>query len=97
MVADGTEYSYLGLKNSITALGADALSTGAYNVADTNAEKVTTVTGATGVSALGTMTQDCITKYTCYIWIEGQDVDCANDVASGKFNVALKFSLPENA
>ena len=95
MVAEGTEYSYLGLKNTITALGANALSTGAYNVADTNAEKVKTVTANTGASVLGEMGQDCITKYTCYIWIEGQDVDCANDVASGSFKVDLKFSLPE--
>lgn len=86
-------YSYLGLN---AAFASPDLTTGAVNDT-THAAKVTTVTGATGVSALGTMTQDCITKYTCYIWIEGQDVDCANDVASGKFNVALKFSLPENA
>ncbi len=92
LVKNGTAYSYLGLN---AAFAGPDLTTGAVNNT-THAAKVTTVTDTTGVSALGTMTQDCITKYTCYIWIEGQDVDCANDVASGKFDVALKFSLPEN-
>ncbi len=34
-------------------------------------------------------------KVTMYVWIEGQDVDCWNDVANGTFAVNLEFAAVE--
>lgn len=31
-----------------------------------------------------------------YIWLEGQDVDCLNEISGGKLSVNLKFKQPEN-
>lgn len=40
-----------------------------------------------------TLAKQTITKYTIYIWLEGQDVDCDNTIASFAFNVDLKFDI----
>lgn len=36
-----------------------------------------------------------INKVRVYIWLEGQDVDCVNDISFGDFRVNLFFSVPE--
>ena len=36
-----------------------------------------------------------ITKIRVYIWLEGQDVDCINNISSGDFTVNLGFTVPE--
>jgi hypothetical protein len=30
-----------------------------------------------------------------YIWLEGQDVDCVNQISFGDFSTTLAFSVPE--
>ena len=34
-------------------------------------------------------------KVRVYIWLEGQDVDCVNEVSGGAFTVTLKLSKPQ--
>lgn len=34
-------------------------------------------------------------KIRVYIWLEGQDVDCTNNISGGNFKVDLKFVVPE--
>ena len=36
-----------------------------------------------------------VTKIRVYVWVEGQDADCINEIAGGLFNVDLYFSLGE--
>jgi hypothetical protein len=36
-----------------------------------------------------------INKVRIYIWLEGQDVDCINDISFGDFTANLSFSVPE--
>lgn len=38
-----------------------------------------------------------ITKIRVYIWLEGQDVDCINDISGDGFAVNLQFEIPEDA
>lgn len=38
-----------------------------------------------------------ITKIRIYIWLEGQDVDCINDISGDGFAVNLQFEIPEDA
>lgn len=38
-----------------------------------------------------------INKIRVYIWLEGQDVDCVNEISFGDFSVNLAFSVPEDA
>lgn len=38
-----------------------------------------------------------INKVRVYIWLEGQDVDCVNNISFGDFTVNLFFSVPEVA
>lgn len=36
-----------------------------------------------------------INKVRVYIWLEGQDVDCTNEVSAGSISVGLNFSVPQ--
>ena len=36
-----------------------------------------------------------VNKVRVYIWLEGQDVDCLNDVSKSMFETTLKFSIPQ--
>ena len=36
-----------------------------------------------------------INKVRVYIWLEGQDIDCVNDISYGDFTTLLHFSVPE--
>ena len=38
-----------------------------------------------------------VTKIRVYIWVEGQDADCINEIAGGLFDVNLMFSLTKPA
>ena len=39
--------------------------------------------------------ENTITKVRVYIWLEGQDVDCINNISNGDFSVNLQFAVPE--
>jgi hypothetical protein len=45
---------------------------------------------ATSVS-LGEIPGQSITKFTVYVWFEGQDVDCTNKESGGNITIDLKF------
>lgn len=34
-------------------------------------------------------------KVRVYIWLEGQDIDCVNEVSGGKFSITLNLSKPQ--
>ncbi|MBR5250469.1 MAG: hypothetical protein IKV38_00410, partial [Clostridia bacterium] len=53
-------------------------------------EEVTTIKNAS--STFFTLEAQSITKVTVYIWLEGQDVDCEDTIASHAFSVAFKFN-----
>lgn len=36
---------------------------------------------------------DGTTKITVYLWLEGQDMDCLNDIATAEFEVSLRFQV----
>ena len=36
-----------------------------------------------------------INKMRVYIWLEGQDVDCINNISFGDFTANLAFAVPE--
>ena len=36
-----------------------------------------------------------INKIRIYIWLEGQDADCINNISFGDFTTNLAFSVPE--
>lgn len=38
-----------------------------------------------------------VNKIRVYIWLEGQDLDCTNEVSGSKFGVNLKFSVPKQS
>ena len=67
------------------SLGATTLST------DDVATSDNTATGGLKVADL----EDGVNKIRVYIWLEGQDVDCTNDIAEGAFSVSLDFVVTD--
>ena len=57
----------------------------------TDIVKVETFSGSTELVEL----KAGITKIRVYIWLEGQDVDCVNQISYGDFATNLQFSVPE--
>ena len=56
-----------------------------------DAAKVTTFDATQDIVALG----QGINKVRIYIWLEGQDVDCVNQISFGDFVTNLNFSVPK--
>lgn len=83
---NGAVLPYTGLK---------AEGTGEYAIADESAvaEKVTTITNET--TQIFELAPQSVTKVTVYIWLEGQDADCINAIASSEFDVDLIFGFPK--
>ena len=59
------------------------------------ADEVEAVTSVDGTQEDMIMLANGITKVRVYIWLEGQDVDCVNNISSGDFTVNLGFTVPE--
>lgn len=68
--------------------------------------EVKTKTPAYGANGLTTAQLDLfeleagINKVRVYIWLEGQDIDCTNEISAGSLSTTLKFAIPaktENA
>lgn len=83
--ADAGKLAYKGFKAEFTDVAEDAL--GDAQVAD-----VTTLTEA---SDFKFELEGAINKIRVYIWLEGQDVDCINNISFGDFTTNLAFSVPE--
>ncbi len=62
-----------------------------YEEAATALSDITTVTDKKDVEFV--LNPQTITKITIFIWLEGQDADCDNTIASYAFNVDLKFDV----
>lgn len=76
--------------NGVKAAGSNYKTTQGFI---TDAEAVAAVTTieayTTPIASLGA---NSVTKLTIYVWIEGQDIDCSNDIASGNVSVQMSFS-----
>ena len=87
-VPEGTEddkaLSYLGFNQGFESCIVEDLATNGY------ASEVTTFDDEQDMLTL----QPGINKMRVYIWLEGQDVDCVNDISFGDFRVNLFFSVP---
>lgn len=87
----GTKEPYYGVKAAGTGLELEN-----FDTQTTHFELVTTITPDTDASPFDTTNPDNIiftvtpgiTKVRVYIWIEGQDVDCSNDISLGVGTVA---------
>jgi hypothetical protein len=58
-------------------------------------EQVAAVTTLTEASDFKFELEGAINKIRVYIWLEGQDVDCINNISFGDFTTNLAFSVPE--
>lgn len=87
-VPEGTEddkvLPYLGFNQNFESCEVSKLAENGY------ASAVTTFDGEKAIIDL----QPGINKVRVYIWLEGQDVDCVNDISFGDFRVNLYFSVP---
>ena len=58
-------------------------------------DQVAPVTTLTEASDFTFELEGAINKIRIYIWLEGQDVDCINNISFGDFTTNLAFSVPE--
>ncbi len=79
--------SYEGLKSAFEKQAIDQLSANGY------AETMPTTFD--GAQESFYELKKGINKFRIYIWLEGQDIDCVNDISFGDFKVDLSFSVPE--
>lgn len=89
--ADGVEdeagkLAYKGFNAEFSDIAESDLNTSGY---------VTDVTTYTEPSNFKFELEAGINKVRIYIWLEGQDVDCINNISFGDFTTNLAFSVPE--
>jgi len=77
--------------NEVNTLGKFLSPAGIYNAGGT-AVAVAGQTGDIGSDVLMTLKQDVPVEVRMFIWLEGQDVDCWNDIAAGSFVVNLELA-----
>ena len=83
--ADAGKLPYDGFKAEFANIAEDAL----------GADQVSAVTTLTEPSDFTFELEGAINKIRVYIWLEGQDVDCINNISFGDFTTNLAFSVPE--
>lgn len=81
--------AYKGFKAEFDGVSEDTLAP--EKADDDNSAKVTTFDGKQDIVEL----KKGINKIRIYIWLEGQDVDCINNISNGDFTTNLYFSVPE--
>ena len=81
--ADGGKLDYSGFKTAFDGVAENELG-------DAQVEAVTTYN-----ENLVFGLESGINKIRVYIWLEGQDVDCINNISFGDFSVNLAFTVPE--
>lgn len=89
-----TKYTYYGLRAATTAEQNNLGGVNRFksvNSNTTNFKKMETI--STDSEVLITVPAGHYLKTTIYIWIEGQDVDCQNDVSGQTFSANVKFTL----
>lgn len=82
--ADTGKLTYKGFKTEFESIPENEL---------TDAQVATVETFVT--DKVITELQSGISKIRVYIWLEGQDVDCINNISFGDFTANLAFSVPE--
>jgi hypothetical protein len=82
--ADTGKLTYKGFKTEFESVSENEL---------TDAQVATVETFVT--DKVITELQSGISKIRVYIWLEGQDVDCINNISFGDFTANLAFSVPE--
>lgn len=82
--ADTGKLPYDGFKAEFESVPEDALS-------DDQVKAVTTFDADQDITNL----TNGISKVRIYIWLEGQDVDCINNISFGDFTANLAFAVPE--
>ena len=82
--ADAGKLPYDGVKTAFQNKAVDALTDAEVSAVSTN-------------ESVGELFQlgAGINKVRVYIWLEGQDVDCVNQISFGDFSTTLAFSVPE--
>jgi hypothetical protein len=83
--ADAGKLAYSGFKTEFSNVAESALGD----------EQVAAVTTLTEASDFTFELEGAINKIRVYIWLEGQDVDCINNISFGDFTTNLAFSVPE--
>ena len=81
--SDTVEYKYFGLK----AIGTDV----DRFTAGTQLEEVTTIKDASGVKIV--VPEGRYLKTTIYVWLEGQDADCQNNISGKPYTADIHFTL----
>jgi rhamnulokinase len=84
--AESGKLNYFGINSAFTSKALNDLGDSATEITDTFDETKDIVELETGIN-----------KIRVYIWLEGQDVDCVNEISFGDFSVNLAFSVPEEA
>jgi hypothetical protein len=82
--ADGGKLAYKGFKAEFAGVAEDSLGENEVKTVDTFNETKDIVELKAGIN-----------KMRVYIWLEGQDVDCINNISFGDFTANLSFSVPE--
>lgn len=98
LVSDELTTSDIRSDDVVSIEEADGTGLGVYDLSYSEGAQSSNLLNASGVSAndSGTkivhLTKDTPQKVTIYIWIEGQDADCWNDIAAGSFVVNLELA-----
>ena len=66
--------------------------TGEYTPAYNTPVDVSSISGTIGSGAIVRLTSYSPVKVRMFVWIEGQDVDCWNDIAGGSFYINLELA-----
>ena len=92
--SNDVQYPMGGFLNTTNVYGALDNDTDGENINNTG--RIAAVddmsTDIAGSSIIVTLKKDTPIKVRLFIWIEGQDVDCWNDIAAGKFVVNLELA-----
>ena len=83
---DGSVLGYRGI-TSVSESGVPTLTTDVISVITPNQGADLKTSAATDLFDLG----EGFNKIRVYIWLEGQDVDCVNEVSGGAYSVTLNF------
>lgn len=91
-----SKYDYYGIKAATTEAEDEAGGINRFAKTDTvHLKKMSTVSDASAIEIV--VPAGSYLKTTVYVWIEGQDADCQNDVSGQAFTAAIKFTLSGTA
>ena len=86
--------NYYGVKKAGTIVDKDATDNAEYLELITPSQFSQDANGTTSANDLFDLGAG-YSKIRVYIWLEGQDVDCTNEISGGNFDVVLNFCVPE--